>query len=110
MVEKLKLIYDMHSYVLENVNQAQKRQHRSYVTRKGKQEFSGLEEGRTMVKMRKPGKERVLLINWEGPYTFAKYKDKKGYKEFDDGCRVCILQGIDGKQWECARCDLQVFH
>jgi hypothetical protein len=31
MVEKLKLIFDMHSYVLENVDQAQKRQCRSYV-------------------------------------------------------------------------------
>jgi hypothetical protein len=31
MVEKLKLIFDMHSSVLENVDQAQKRQCRSYV-------------------------------------------------------------------------------
>ncbi len=31
MVEKLKLIFDMHSSVLKNVDQAQKRQCRSYV-------------------------------------------------------------------------------
>jgi hypothetical protein len=63
-----------------------------------------------MVKMRKPGKNRTLLTNWEGSYAFVKYKDKKGYKEFDDGCRVYTLQGIDGKQWEHARRDLQAFH
>ncbi len=34
MVEKLKFISYMHSYVLENVDQAQKRQCRSYVARK----------------------------------------------------------------------------
>jgi hypothetical protein len=86
MVEKLKLIYDMHSFVLENVDQAQKRQCRNYVTRKGKQEFLGLEEGKTMVKMRKLRKKGALLANWEGPYAFVKYKDEKGCKEFDDGC------------------------
>ncbi len=56
--------------------------------------------------MKKPRKEKALLANWEGPYAFVKYKDKKGCREFDDGCRVCVLQGIDGKQWECVRCDL----
>jgi hypothetical protein len=110
MVEKLKLISDMHSYVLENVDQAQKKQRRRYAARKGKQEFSRLEKRRTMVKMKKPRKKRALLANWEGSYTFVKYKNEKGYKKFDDGCRVCILQGIDGKQWERARRDLQVFH
>jgi hypothetical protein len=35
-----------------------------------------------MVKMRKLGKRRALLANWEGPYAFMKYKDKKGYKGF----------------------------
>jgi hypothetical protein len=61
------------------------------------QEFQGLEEGRTMVKMRKPRKKRALLANWEGPYAFVKYKDKKGCIEFDDGYRIYVLQGIDGK-------------
>ncbi len=84
MVEKLKLIYDMHSFVLENVDQAQKRQHKSYVAWKGKQEFVGLEEGKTMVKMRELGKKKALLANWEGLYAFVKYKDQKGCRKFDD--------------------------
>ncbi len=50
-----------------------------------------------MIKMRKLGKKRALLANWEDPYAFVKYKDKKGCREFHDGCRVCILKGIDGK-------------
>jgi hypothetical protein len=66
MMEKLKFISDMHSYILENVDQTQKRQCRSYAARKGKQEFSGLEEKRTMVKMRKPRKKKAQLANWEG--------------------------------------------
>jgi hypothetical protein len=61
MVEKLKLTFYMYSSVLENVDQAQKRQRRSYATQKGKQEFVGLEERKTMIKMRKPGKKRALL-------------------------------------------------
>jgi hypothetical protein len=54
MVEKLKLISNMHSFVLENVDQIRKRQCRSFVAQKGKQEFVGFKERRTMVKMRKP--------------------------------------------------------
>jgi hypothetical protein len=96
MVEKLKLIYDMHSFMLENMDRAHKKQHKSYVVRKGKQEFVGLEEGKTMVKMRKPGERRALVTNWEGLYAFMKYKDKKGCREFDDGSRVSILKRIDG--------------
>jgi hypothetical protein len=76
----------------------------------GKHEFVGFEEEKTMVKMRKPRKRRALLTNWEGPYAFMKYKDEKGCREFDDGNRVHILKGIDGKQWERARHDLQVFN
>jgi hypothetical protein len=45
-----------------------------------------LEEGKTMVKMRKPRKKGALFGNWEGPYAFVKYKDEKGCREFDDGC------------------------
>ncbi len=100
----------MHSFVLENVDQIQKRQRRSYVARKGKQEFVGFEEGKTMVKMKKPGKKRALFANRESPYDFMKYKDEKGCREFDDGCQVYILQGIDGKQWKQANHDLHVFH
>jgi hypothetical protein len=60
--------------------------------------------------MRKPRKRRALLGNWEGPYAFMKYNDEKGCKEFDDGNRVYIIKRIDGKQWERARRDLQVFN
>jgi 50S ribosomal subunit-associated GTPase HflX len=49
MVEKFKLISNMHSSVLENVDQAQKRQHKNYVIQKGKHKFIGVEEGKTMV-------------------------------------------------------------
>jgi len=110
MVEKLKLISNMHSILLENMDQAQKRQRKSYVARKGKQEFVGFEEGKNMVKMRKLRKRRALLINWEGPYAFLKYKDENGCREFDDGIQVCIIKKIDGKQWEHAKHDLQVFN
>jgi len=110
MVEKLNFIYDMHSFVLENVDQTQKKQCKSYATWKGKQEFVRMEEGKTMVKMGKPGKKRALLANWEGPYAFVKYKNEKGCREFDDGYQVYILQGIDGKQWKRVRHDLQVFN
>jgi hypothetical protein len=54
MVEKLKLISNMHSFVLENVDQIRQRQCRSFVAQKGKQKFVGFKERRTMVKMRKP--------------------------------------------------------
>jgi hypothetical protein len=60
--------------------------------------------------MRKPRKRKALFANWEGPYAFMKYKDEKGCREFDDGGRICILKGIDGKQWERVRRDLQVFN
>jgi hypothetical protein len=34
--------------------------------------------------MRKQGKSRALLVNWEGLYAFMKYKDEKGCKFFFD--------------------------
>jgi hypothetical protein len=106
MLDKLKLISNMHSSVLENVDQTHNRRRRNYVARKDKQEFVGFEEGKTMVKMRKLGKRRAFLANWEGSYAFMEYKDEKGYKKFDDNNQVCIIKGIDGKQWERARRDL----
>jgi hypothetical protein len=74
-----------------------KRERKSYVARKGKQEFVGFEEGKTMVKMRKLGKRKALLANWEGPYAFMKYKDEKGCREFDDNSQVCIIKKINGQ-------------
>jgi hypothetical protein len=63
-----------------------------------------------MVKMRKLRKRRELFVNWEGLYAFMTYKDEKGCKEFDGGSRIYIIKGIDGKQWKCPRCDLQMFN
>jgi len=31
-----------------------------------------------MVNMKKLGKRRALLVNWEGPYAFMKYNNNKG--------------------------------
>ncbi len=59
MVEKLKFISNIHSFMLENVDQAQKRQRKSHATQKGKQDFVGFEEGKTMVKMKKPRKKGI---------------------------------------------------
>jgi hypothetical protein len=63
-----------------------------------------------MVKMRKLGKKRALLASWEGSYAFMKYRNEKGCKEFDDGNQVYIINDLNGKQWEHARHDLQVFN
>jgi len=63
-----------------------------------------------MVKMRQLGKRRALLASWEGSYVVMKYKDNKGCREFGDGSEVYIINDINGKQWERARHDLQVFN
>jgi hypothetical protein len=44
-----------------------------------------LEEGKTMVKMKKSGKKKELFANWESSYAFVKYKDEKDCREFHDG-------------------------
>ncbi len=56
--------------------------------------------------MRKGRKRKALLVNWEGLYAFMKYKHEKICKEFDDDSQICIIKRIDGKKWECARCEL----
>ncbi len=48
------MIASIHEDVLLNVEQAQKKQKRAYVTKKGKQAFEGPIASETMVKMRKP--------------------------------------------------------
>jgi hypothetical protein len=50
-----------------------------YATRKGLQTFEGFIEN-AKIKMRRLGKKRSLLSNWEGPYFFVEYKDAKGLK------------------------------
>jgi len=62
-LQKVKLITSIHENVLLNVEQAQKKQRKTYATKKGKQTFEGLVVGETMVKMKKPGKKRALTTS-----------------------------------------------
>ncbi len=64
----------------------------------------------TMVKMKKPGKKRALAASWEGPYQFMGHVDGKGNYDFEEGCRLCIIQDANGRQWERSRRDLQIYH
>jgi hypothetical protein len=109
-MQKVTLIASIHETVLLNVEQAQKKQKRTYATRKGKQVFEGLSARETMVKMRKPGKKKALTASWEGPYLFVAHTDGLGTFDADEGNRICILQDGDGNQWERPRRDLQVYH
>jgi len=63
-----------------------------------------------MVKMKKPGKRRALTTSWEGPYQFIEHSDGKGDLDFEEGCRLCIIQDADGHQWEISCRDLQIFY
>jgi hypothetical protein len=80
MILKMQLIASVHKTLLENVEQAQRRQRKVYVARKRLQTFEGFTEN-AKVKMRRPRKKRSLLSNWEGPYFFVDYKDGKGFQE-----------------------------
>jgi hypothetical protein len=62
-LQKEKLIASIHENVLLNVEQAQKKQRKTYAFRKGKHLFEGLVAWETMVKMKKPGKKRALIAN-----------------------------------------------
>jgi len=104
------LIGSIHNNVLCNVEQAQKQQKKVYAARRGKHLFEGLVAGHTMVKMKKPGKRRALSASWEGPYQFIGHTDGKGNLDFEEGCRLCIIQDGEGHQWERSRLDLQIFH
>jgi hypothetical protein len=109
-LEKVRLIASIHESVLLNVEQAQKRQRSTYVDKKGKHLFESLMAGETMVKMKRPGKKRVLAASKEGPYQFVGHVDGKGNYDFEEGCRLCIVQDADGRQWERSRRDLQIYH
>jgi len=99
-LQKVELIANLHNSVLINVEQAQMRQKKHYATRKGKHLFEGLIAGLTMVKMKKLGMRRALSASWEGPYKFIGHTDGKGNLEFEEGCRMCIIQDAAGNQWE----------
>jgi hypothetical protein len=107
---KVELIASIHDNVLQNVEHAQRQQKKSYVARRGKHLFEGLIAGQSMVKMKKPGKRRALTASWEGPYRFIGHADGKGNLDFEEGCRLCIVQDADGHQWERSRRDLQIFY
>jgi hypothetical protein len=109
-LQKMELITSIHEDVLLNVEQAQKKQRKTYATRKGKHLFEGLIAGETMVKMKKPGKKRALAASWEGPYRFIGHADGKGNFDFEEGCRMCTIQDANGNQWERSRRDLQIYH
>jgi hypothetical protein len=109
-LEKVNLIVSIHESVLLNVEQAQKRQRSTYANREGKQVFEGFLAGETMVKMKRPGKKRALVASWEGPYWFIGHVDGEGNYDFEEGCRMCIVQDAKGKQWERSRRDLQIYY
>jgi len=109
-LQKVKLIANIHENVLLNVEQAQKKQKRTYDGKKGKHTFEGLVAGETMVKMKKPGRKRALVASWEGPYQFIGHADGKGNFDFEEGSRVCIIQDANGRQWERPRIDLQIYY
>ncbi len=109
-LEKVRFIASIHESVLLNVEQAQKGQRSTYAARKGKHLFEGLIAGETMVKMKRPGKKRALAASWEGPYQFIGHVDGKRNYDFEEGCRLCIVQDADGRQWERSQRDLQIYH
>jgi len=102
-LQKMEFIASIHENVLLNVEQAQKQQRKTYATRKGKHLFEGLVAGVTMVKMKKLGKRRALSASWEGSYQFVEHADGKGNFDFEEGSRLCIVQDVDGHQWERSR-------
>jgi hypothetical protein len=109
-LQKVKLIASIHENVLLNVEQAQKKQKKTYDGRKGKQTFEGLVAGETLVKMKKPGKKKVLAASWEGPYQFIGHANGKGNYDLEEGNIICIIQDANGHQWERFRRDLQIYH
>jgi hypothetical protein len=92
----VKLIASIHENVLLNVEQAQKKQKKTYDGRKGKQTFEGLVASETMVKMKKPRKKKALAASWEGPYQFIGHSDGKGNYDLEEGNKICIIQDTDG--------------
>jgi hypothetical protein len=95
-LEKVQLIASIHKDVLFNVGQAQKKQRATYANRSGKHLFEGLVAGVSMVKMKLPGKRRALSASWEGPYQFVEHADGKGDFDFEEGCRICVVQDASG--------------
>ncbi len=72
--------------------------------------FQSFGDGKILVKMRKPSKNKSLLASWEGAYMFIGSKDKKGGQEQDEGARICIFRDKDDQTWQRTRWDLQIYH
>ncbi len=85
MIWKMQLIYGICKSLLENVEQAQKKQHKVYASRKGLQLFTDFEEEGVQIKMQKPSKKKNLAGSWEGLYIFVGYKDRKVTQEQNEG-------------------------
>jgi hypothetical protein len=109
-LQKMKLIASIHENVLLNVEQAQKKQKKTYATRKSKQTFEGLVARETMVKMKKLGKKKALTSSWEGPYQFIGHANGNGNFDFEEGNIICIIKDADGHHWEKSCKDLQIYH
>jgi hypothetical protein len=92
----VKLIVSIHENVLLDVEQAQKKQRKTYATRKGKQTFEGLVIEETMVKMKKLGKKKALTASSEGPYQFVAHVDGIRNLDFEEGNKICIIKDVDG--------------
>jgi hypothetical protein len=97
MINKLKLVANIYKTLLENVEQAQKKQWKIYVASKGLQLLKGLRKG---IPKLKPSKKRNLMGSWEGPYHFVNNMDGKGCQQHDEGSRTCIIKDLGGKCWE----------
>jgi hypothetical protein len=109
-MEKVKLIANIYKDVLLNVWQAQKKQRGTYANRAGKHLFEGLVTGVSMVKMKISGKRRALSASWESPYLFIGHADGKGDFDFEEGCRIYVVQDVEGRQWERSYRDLQIYY
>ncbi len=64
MIQKMHLVSSIHKSLLKNVEQAQKKQCKFYVSKKGLQMFEGFEGERMKVKMQKPRWEGFLGTRW----------------------------------------------
>ncbi len=70
------------------------------MVQKGKQMFFGFREGETYVKMKKLGKKKSLVFNWEGFFLFVKYLDGNEYIDHDEGGRMCVIKGKEEQLWD----------
>jgi len=87
----MELVAQLHQSSLDNVDQVQKKQHKTYVARGGWLLFVGFKVGDSGVKMKKwekmkkLGKKKSLLANWE---VFVGYQDEKGNRDQDEGGQI----------------------